>query len=211
MATINQLIADVTRQLSALKVTDDSKLSPDHIYFVLTHCAAKLESDKIVSAISVMGGVISRNPYPSLYSEYEVGVNCDTMEATLPVPPISLPMDEGLGGVYYYDKFERIYRQVLPVSHWRLTNSQNMWFRNRMVTRFGNTLRFSNVDGLKKVRLLLLSSSVPRDEQGNIDINSQFPISEDLVFDLVDMATKLLFRSQSIPEDSVNDNKDISS
>ena len=203
MPTYAQIVGDVRRQLSALKITDDTRLSFDHILFVVRYCLAKAQYDKVQDSMT-RGIVLRQNPDPALYREYKLSVDPDTQEAELPVAPINLPLDQGLGGVYYYDEKDRCYRMVLVSNQYRAANSQNLWWANRTVTRIGNKLRFVNTWGLTEIRVLLLST----EPEEPFDVDAEFPIPSDLIATVISMTVQILSGPVSRPEDVSNDLKD---
>lgn len=202
------MITDVRRQVTGLRTTDDTRTNNNHIYFILTYCASKLQYERYKDEMAVYGLRSQLSPDPSLYQEYTVAIDQNGV-AQIPVAPIRFPMDNetGLYATYLYDKTLRHYRLVRSVNQRQASISRGVLFEGPKVVRTGTKLQFINCGTASEAIVVMNAFDVPVDEDGTPKLDALFPISESLVADCVNMAVKILLGALSIPADYVNDNK----
>lgn len=207
MATFNQILSDIELRVTAGRNTDEDRFNKEQAAFVFNLNAAALTRERAIEGISISGNRYNFEGDPLLWKTYELDVVTEGVDkyVELPFPPISMPIYHGVKNVFTTNPSTGYVKNLKQGSYSSAETHSNLMFAQPQYVFSGNRLNLYGIGLINKVTVIAVNSFTDFD---NIDLDAQYPLSEDMIAQVIQATVQVLLGQQQLPDDVNNNAKD---
>jgi hypothetical protein len=211
MATLGELISDVQERVVAARPNDELRINIGQIKFVLDYCTAFVINKRAKEDMVMRKGSLMYVVDPSLFTRHELALQEDAngqLYADLPVLPMSLPVNFGIGAITTTGDPRRGYspKKIPSGTQSDIEIEMGRPFGSSIWNRVGQRVYFYQMRLIRKVYAYIIGVELPNDS--NDCFSQPYPLPQDLIAETLQMVVGILLNEVSLQDDTQNDGKD---